>query len=66
VFDWKPGPNDQIESLDPIQNIQVTGGYDAVRSHILDIHDQLGPTGYVIGNAGRAIIATYLPPPPLR
>jgi hypothetical protein len=42
---------------------QVTGGYDAVRSHILDIHDQLGPTGYVIGNAGRAVIATYLPPP---
>jgi len=62
AFDWKPGPSDQIESLDPIQNIQVTGGYDAVRSHILDIHDELGPTGYVSGNAGRAIIATYLPP----
>lgn len=66
VFDWQPGPNDQIESLDPIQNVQVTGGYDAVRSHILDIHDELGPTGYVIGNAGRAVIATYLPPPPPR
>ena len=66
VFDWKPGPNDQIESLDPIQNIQVTGGYDAVRSHILDIHDELGPTGYVVGNAGRAVLATYLPPPPAR
>ncbi|HEX3482605.1 MAG TPA: hypothetical protein VHT91_46665 [Kofleriaceae bacterium] len=62
VFDWKPGPNDQIESLDPIQNVQVTGGYDAVRAHILDIHDETGPTGYVIGNAGRAVIATYLPP----
>lgn len=58
VFDWAPGPNDEIQSLDPIKNVQVTGGYDAVRSHILDIHDETGPTGYVIGNAGRAVIAT--------
>jgi len=59
-----PQPTDDPVIVDPIQNIEVTGGYDAVRSHILDFHDQLGPTGYVIGNAGRAIIATYLPPPP--
>jgi hypothetical protein len=60
VFDWAPGPNDEIQSLDPIKNVQVTGGYDAVRSHILNIHDELGPTGYVIGNAGRAVIATSI------
>lgn len=57
VFDWAPAESDEID-LDPIKNVRVTGGYDAVRSHILDIHDQTGPTGYVIGNAGRAVIAT--------
>jgi hypothetical protein len=31
-----------------------------------DIHDQTGPTGYVIGNAGRAVIATSIFQPPLR
>lgn len=57
LFDWAPG-QEEIQDFDPIKNVQVTGGYDAVRSHILDIHDQTGPTGYVIGNAGRAVIAT--------
>jgi len=57
VFDWAPAADDEI-TVDPIKNVQVTGGYDAVRSHILDIHDETGPTGYVIGNAGRAVIAT--------
>lgn len=57
VFDWAPAESDEI-SLDPIKNVQVTGGYDAVRSHILDIQDETGPTGYVIGNAGRAVLAT--------
>jgi hypothetical protein len=62
VFDWAPGATDDV-TLDPIQNVQVTGGYDAVRSHILDVHDELGPTGYVIGNAGRAVIATSVVQP---
>lgn len=57
LLDWAPAATDEI-TLDPITNVQVTGGYDAVRSHILDIHDETGPTGYVIGNAGRAVIAT--------
>jgi hypothetical protein len=65
VFDWAPVDSDDI-SLDPIKNVRVTGGYDAVRSHILDIHDETGPTGYVIGNAGRAVIATSIFQPPLR
>jgi hypothetical protein len=58
IMNWMPLPTDDPVTLDPIQNVQVTGGYDAVRAHILDIHDELGPTGYVIGNAGRAVIAT--------
>jgi hypothetical protein len=63
VFDWTPTASDEIQSLDPIKNVQVTGGYDAVRSHILDIFDQTGPTGYVVGNAGRAVIATSIEQP---
>ncbi|HEX8111163.1 MAG TPA: hypothetical protein VF516_25710 [Kofleriaceae bacterium] len=57
LLDWAPAATDEI-TLDPLQNVQVTGGYDAVRSHILDIHDETGSTGYVIGNAGRAVIET--------
>ncbi len=63
VMNWMPLPTDDPVTLDPIVNVQVTGGYDAVRSHILDIHDETGPTGYVIGNAGRAVIATSVLPP---
>lgn len=62
-MNWMPLPTDDPVTVDPIQNIEVTGGYDAVRSHILNIHDELGPTGYVIGNAGRAVIATSVVPP---
>ena len=58
VGDWTPTVSDQILRLDAIKNIRVTGGYDAVRAHILDIHDETGPTGYAIGATGRAAIAT--------
>jgi hypothetical protein len=55
LADWTAVATDEV-TLDLVKNVKVTGGYDAVRAHILDIHDQLGPTGYVIGDRGTAVI----------
>ena len=60
LADWTAVETDTI-TPDPVKNVKVTGGYDAVRAHILDIHDQLGPTGYVIGDRGTAVIVQSSP-----
>jgi len=62
LMNWVPLPTDDPPTLDPIQNVKVTGGYDAVRGHVLDIHDETGPTGYVIGDRGTAVIMTSTVP----
>lgn len=57
VLDWAPAQTDDV-SFDPILNVKVSGGYDAVRAHALDIHDQTGATGYVTATSGRAVTVT--------
>ncbi|HEX3763986.1 MAG TPA: hypothetical protein VHW23_35065 [Kofleriaceae bacterium] len=59
AFNWMPNDTDEID-LDPVKTVKMTGGYDAVREHILDIHDETGPTGYVIGDHGRAVTMTSM------
>ncbi len=59
---WTPATGDAV-TPDPMTRVRVTGGYDAVRAHIFDIHD-LGFTGYAIGSGGRAVIVQFPAPPP--
>jgi hypothetical protein len=60
---WVPTTGDAA-SADVISQVKVTGGYNAVRAHIFDINDDLGPTGYVIGSGGRAVIVRFPVSPP--
>lgn len=55
---WIPTTGDTV-TADPLTNVKVSGGYNAVRGHIFDIHDDLGPTGYAIGSGGRAVIVQF-------
>jgi hypothetical protein len=60
---WIPTTGDTV-TVDPLTNVKVSGGYNAVRGHIFDIRDDLGPTGFAIGNGGRAVIVQFPAPPP--
>lgn len=63
---WVPTTGDAV-TADPMANAKVSGGYNAVRAHIFDIFDDVGPSGFVIGTGGRAVIVQFpapLPPPP--
>jgi hypothetical protein len=62
IYDWKPAEGDEI-ILDPVSNAKVPGGYDAVRSHIFDLHDQGSFTSFVTGATGRVVIVESQPQP---
>lgn len=61
VFDYTPKPDDDVFSVDPVVNVKLTGGYDALRAHAFDIADRQGFTGVVAGASGRAVIVTSTP-----
>jgi hypothetical protein len=70
TFDWNPASEDVVDA-EQVMNAEVPGGYDAVRSHILDIRDRSvqGPavagqpdlSPFVGGNAGRVVLVQSLP-----
>lgn len=59
---WVPADGDVV-TPDGMMSAQVSGGYNAVRAHVFDIHDQLhdnlDATGFAIGNGGRAVVVQF-------